>query len=1022
MTTDIGLVIWGCKGGCRTFCDNRVVNVDEPVIRQTLKDIRTFILFKQSGLDYYAVEFTPQYKVYTHYRSSNDSGSGAFIAFTVYVPHNKRINHIREILDEMMADYFREYMNPMSNTPLPGKYDDINRYTNILARHESDILPDTRRYRALASRQDDTPQIFKYDDPAKVDEMFDNPYHKEFFECQEVMFLRSEYYDRRADFNIDFVVEPRLITTVTPSEKMSMLLPPDESKTGGRLTRLVINGADYSANPADAVADENSIVDLTFERERYKPFAVSGQPLSALMTRGIIRKEGRDYAFGKIPFEPEIYRLNVMTARWSKLDLKDFAIRLWISAGGGHKPVKKEGNDYYFELEGPEIDRECQLAFLLSSDLGGSVTLDYIKPVDYVSSGKPLEVGAGVYVARIEFKDTDTDSVNAGITFMQPGGKEANVTVAYKSEQQLALPQTADRCSTVSLSLPDAKITQDMSGVFVVTPDKVKVRVFIPNAIKPVFDKWAAKVQLGKNQESYSVNDNGYVNLPYGWEYIGEPVLVFKKGESVRTVPLQKDKDGRLCFNVVVVENKTAKPVTVIVGGKPYEVATKIVLHENPASTVSLAEGTGLNIEKTDSGETFALWVISSNKEQHTSDKLKVNGGDSPKDKTGNEKLPFGGKGLITFKECGKYMTMLQFQGQTEPTLQQIPSNKQEVRVRMTQYVLYALDGVTRVLHLDLNDPRHHYRSGDFEVYKTAHTEWTVKYKPSFTSKIIDFFTSKLGLGLIVLLVILGGGAWAYFALFSNQERTLYVTVDNVEPVNGIEIVKPGALNMRSSGNTLTITFKGDTLEFAGNEVVRIDFGPEGKTDGIRVMELVGKTDYVFENNMDSVKVTTVQTPAYELYAKIIEVEPIDTAKVEAFRNMYAESKYNQDLAEKVTAQKAAEADAEAKAAQLAQVKAQYNALIAKLGNMNVTKADLDKVIRFQNEHKEELNAEIKANWAKVNAYKNFFDPAQSFFNNIKQFSPAQQQACIYYQNFKGNDPKRDFNYALKKAKEMGLI
>lgn len=116
------------------------------------------------------------------------------------------------------------------------------------------------------------------------------------------------------------------------------------------------------------------------------------------------------------------------------------------------------------------------------------------------------------------------------------------------------------------------------------------------------------------------------------------------------------------------------------------------------------------------------------------------------------------------------------------------------------------------------------------------------------------------------------------------------------------------------------------------------------------------------------------------------------------------------------------EAEADAKVAALAQVKAEYAALIAKLGNINVTKADLDRVIAYQNEHKDEQKAEIAANRAKVRAYKSFFDPSQSFKKDIKYFSSAQQQACKYYFYIKGNDPKRDFNYALKKAMEMGLV
>ena len=126
MNGQIGLIIWGCKGGKRVFCSNKVVNETDQVIIDTIKDIRSYIRIHRTGHDFYAIEFTPQYKVFTCYRSSNDSGTGAFIAFTIYVPHHLKVVNTRLLLKEMMDAYFRDYMNPLSNTPLAGKYDDIN--------------------------------------------------------------------------------------------------------------------------------------------------------------------------------------------------------------------------------------------------------------------------------------------------------------------------------------------------------------------------------------------------------------------------------------------------------------------------------------------------------------------------------------------------------------------------------------------------------------------------------------------------------------------------------------------------------------------------------------------------------------------------------------------------------------------------------------------------------------------------------------------------------------------------------
>ncbi len=212
---ETGLAIWGCKGGCRTFCAD-IVDVKEREISNTLKDVRSFVSVRRPGVDYYAVEFTSRFKVFTHYRSSNDSGAGAFIAVSLFVPHALSVTNLREVLDELIARYFREYVNPLNGSPLSEKYDEIKPFRDIL-RSIARVVPDRRKVNYSTSIQNDIPKIVKYDDLAMLDRYFNNPYYNEFFGCQEVMFFRRELVDNRSAFDITFSREPESIDSFTES-------------------------------------------------------------------------------------------------------------------------------------------------------------------------------------------------------------------------------------------------------------------------------------------------------------------------------------------------------------------------------------------------------------------------------------------------------------------------------------------------------------------------------------------------------------------------------------------------------------------------------------------------------------------------------------------------------------------------------------------------------------------------------------------------------------------------------------
>lgn len=236
----IGLVIAGCKGGYRLLCSNGVVDTQEEEISRTLSDVRSVIRINRTHLTLYALEFTSQYKVYSVYRSCNDNGSGAFVNIVVYVPHESRIDNIRELLDNMIDYYFKEYVNPLHGTYYPGTYDNIALFSDIL--RAAEIREETRHFTHRRSKQDDAPNFYVYNDVSEVDNLFASPYRKEFFDCQEVMFMPRPMYES-GDESYTFNRSTNIITQLSEQEQMPVLC-----LNCPEVTKLLINGIERDKN------------------------------------------------------------------------------------------------------------------------------------------------------------------------------------------------------------------------------------------------------------------------------------------------------------------------------------------------------------------------------------------------------------------------------------------------------------------------------------------------------------------------------------------------------------------------------------------------------------------------------------------------------------------------------------------------------------------------------------------------------------------------------------------------------
>ena len=292
---EIGLVVWGIKADHKVFCSNGVVDYNDAVIRDTIKDTRSFIRFNDARLTLYALEFTERYKVFTIYRSCKDAAgrTGAYVAFTLYVPHTKRILNIREVMDLMMDKYFGEYIHPLSSDYLPFKYDDIQPFRVIL-QSKAEVKDEPRSWKVNRSRQDDRPSIRIINDMNELDEFFSSPYRKEFYSCQEVIFMPSEMYNGQPG-SVDFQWEPKLIDTVSPPDPLPRLIL-ENNQEGIEIKSLFVNKEDVADASQGVEVNASDVLHVAFAKSYCDDLEIGGT-IESLIETGLLFEKNLQIRF-----------------------------------------------------------------------------------------------------------------------------------------------------------------------------------------------------------------------------------------------------------------------------------------------------------------------------------------------------------------------------------------------------------------------------------------------------------------------------------------------------------------------------------------------------------------------------------------------------------------------------------------------------------------------------------------------------------------------------------------------------
>lgn len=199
----IKLNIWGIRGGFRCFCHSGDLDVEEPGINNTWKDIRNFVYVSDLNVRFYALEFAPSYKVYTIYRPVNDtSRTGAYVATTLYVPHCLRVNRILDLLKQISDAYHRDHYDAFGNPNNNPDY--VQVYLDIIKNYAANIECESKNRSWPVSKQDNTPKILPYNDIGVVERFFAEPYRVEFLDSQEVMFWDNNCLQNMQTYGIKF--------------------------------------------------------------------------------------------------------------------------------------------------------------------------------------------------------------------------------------------------------------------------------------------------------------------------------------------------------------------------------------------------------------------------------------------------------------------------------------------------------------------------------------------------------------------------------------------------------------------------------------------------------------------------------------------------------------------------------------------------------------------------------------------------------------------------------------------------
>ncbi len=315
----IGLHIWGIRGGFESFCHTDNIDIKTPEIANTWDniDIREIVNVSNLSVRFYALEFTPNYKVFTIYRPEKDAYGrpGACMATTLYVPHALKINNILDLLKQISDTYHKDHYDAFGNPNNAPDY--IQVYLEIVKNFAGNIVREEVVRPWESSAQDRMPCLLPFSSLDVVAKFFATPYRLEFMQHQEVMFWDSNHIANPQVFGVKFLKQ-ELLTSAFKTDGEGIKPQFDGGQiqntppAGIDLFSFKREGLDITSNWRSAFFYDDTSVEIEFRKPFYMPFKYNG-PMKGSGACPFL-KQGEDYRFSSsISLLPCQYEMQVRT-------------------------------------------------------------------------------------------------------------------------------------------------------------------------------------------------------------------------------------------------------------------------------------------------------------------------------------------------------------------------------------------------------------------------------------------------------------------------------------------------------------------------------------------------------------------------------------------------------------------------------------------------------------------------------------------------------------------------------------
>ena len=358
----IGLTIWGYKQGCKVLA-SQGVNFQLKEIKDRLKDLSAFIRIHIPRVDFYTLQFTQNYKIYTQYRSSREVNgqTGVYIAISLYIPHSLQWRGVRQVLNLLMDMYFAEHINYENGAPLLNEKEDIFPYFNLLRGYEKQLTEELDA-KPCTLEMPYAPKVFSYKDIYEVDKYFNTPYRPEFSNLQDILFLRNEFVESPFAYSIELLFPEYRSLSNTAASTASNSGTSHFTISDKRIKVLAFmrNGRDVSATYRSEIFSDDDTIELLLEKSKYHQMFSYNDTIKKAIKKGYIKRTDNSYSLEYVPFVEKETKLYVETPQY---DFQKYITFLTLESGSFKIKPHSDSKGFYFLFKGEEAQKIFNISY-----------------------------------------------------------------------------------------------------------------------------------------------------------------------------------------------------------------------------------------------------------------------------------------------------------------------------------------------------------------------------------------------------------------------------------------------------------------------------------------------------------------------------------------------------------------------------------------------------------------------------------------------------------------------------------